>query len=125
MGCKPSTPVQATNGTGENNQKEEVLNQRYKDNLRGIGQTERQISNMLRDAMNNTDNKEGGKATTTKTSTTKSKNSAVVPKLNGDGQLSAEEVARRTFSSISNQEATLGTSRNATHVQVRSCFVFL
>ena len=129
MGCKPSTTLNAMNGGGPPSQ-EDLLSKRYKENLKGIGQTERQLSKMQRAAMNdllphvdNDDNTADEKKAASKKKRTISIKPP--PKLDSDGHLSAEEVAKRTFSSISNKEVTLGTSRNVTHVQVRTRVVRL
>lgn len=77
----------------------------YGEDLQGVGQTERQISRMQKAAMNNTQSSGSGAEKTP-------------PKLDEQGFLLPEEVARRTFSSISNKEVTLGTLSNVTHAQV-------
>lgn len=114
MGCKPSTPVvnAALADGGGASSKEHALAQRYKENLRGVGQTERQISKMQRQAMNDNDNN-GGNATA------KGKAAPIClgPKLDASGCLAAEEVARRTCCSISNKEVMLGNIKNTTNVQ--------
>ena len=92
MGCEQSTPVAREDGASSN----------YRDNLKGVGQTERQISKMQRASMNN-ETHNGVKDP---------------PKLDQQGFLTAEEVAKRTFSSIANREAAVGTMANLTHIQV-------
>jgi hypothetical protein len=72
--------------------------------LPGVGGTERQISKLQKAASTgNSQEVEKGK---------------VMPKVDEQGYLTAEEVAKRTFSSICNREVTLGTPSNVTHVQV-------
>ena len=92
MGCEQSTPVSRNDEASTN----------YRDQLKGVGQTERQISKMQRAAMNN--------------AAPQAVKSA--PKLDEQGFLLPEEVAKRTFSSISNRETVAGTISNLTHIQV-------
>jgi len=112
MGCKPSTTANADTAVeGDNDNSADVLAERYRNNLVGVGQTERQLSKMQRAAMNNSSRD---------TLDTRRKPQATGPKLDASGFLVAEEVAKRTCSSICNKEVTLGSHGHTTHVQVRT-----
>jgi hypothetical protein len=110
MGCKPSTLRQGVNGANSDYSK-----------VFAIGQTERQLSKMQRATMNMGDKKPNAKPSAVVDGDEQPQTSSVErPKLDSQGYLLPEEVARRTFSSITNQKATLGTRDNKTQVEVSS-----
>ncbi|CAB9506024.1 2C and cyclic nucleotide-binding/kinase domain-containing protein [Seminavis robusta] len=98
MGCEQSTPVDDTANRGDG--------AAQRSDITGIGQTERQLSKMMRDSMNSNSGAPDPR-----------KKSLALPKLDEQGFLTAEEVAKRTFSSIANKATTLGTIHNVTHLQ--------
>lgn len=100
MGCTPSK------STGDVGHAKQVF---------AVGQTERQMSKAHQDSM-----------TSDKARKQEGKVSASEGKelLDHQGFLLPEELARRTFSSITNREVTLGTPDNVTQVQVSTVLCF-